>query len=99
MSQWTFLSNHAHILFLVCEEPDLRMREIAAKVDITERAVQRIIHDLVSEGYLTIEKDGRRNHYIPSLAAELRHPLEAGISIGDILAGLRNGRQKTLKNP
>ena len=94
MSNWTFLSNHAHVLFLLCQHPDLRMRDIAEKVNITERAVQRLVHDLVEEGYLTIRKEGRRNHYEPSLDASLRHPLEAGITIADILVGFRNSRSR-----
>ena len=95
MSHWTFLSNHAHVLFLLCKNPDLRMRDIAAKVNITERAVQRIVHDLVEEGFLVIHKEGRRNHYEAVLGAHLRHPLEAGITIGDVLAGMQNGERPT----
>lgn len=91
MSSWTFLSNHAHVLLLLCEDPDLRMRDIAMRVEITERAVQRIVHDLVEEGYLAVVKEGRRNHYIPNLEAHLRHPLEAGATIED-LTTLRNPR-------
>ena len=89
MSNWTFLSNHAHVLFLLCNEPSLRMRDIAEKVEITERAVQRIIHDLVEEGYLVIEKEGRRNHYEPQLMKYLRHPLETHITVGQLIAGLQ----------
>ncbi len=89
MSKWTFLSNHTHVLFLLCRDPDLRMRDIAEKVEITERAVQRIIHDLVEEGYLVVEKEGRRNHYEPQLTKHLRHPLEAHITVGHLIAGLQ----------
>ena len=88
MSGWTFFSNHAHVLLLLCEEPDLRMRDIAVRVGITERAVQRIIHDLVEEGYLQVEKEGRRNHYEANLDAHLRHPLEEGVTIRELLTGL-----------
>lgn len=94
MSTWTFFSNHAHVLLLVCREPDLRMRDIAERVDITERAVQRIVHDLVEEGYLAVSKEGRRNHYEPDLAAHLRHPLEAGVTIGELLEGLTSASKK-----
>ena len=89
MSSWTFLSNHAHVMRLVSLQPDLRMRDIAIKVDITERAVQRILHDLAEEGYLNITKCGRRNHYELRLDAHLRHPLEAGATIQNLLAGLQ----------
>ena len=91
MAHWTFLSNHSHVLFLLCKEPDLRMQDVAEKVDISERYVQRIVHDLVEAGYLVIHKEGRRNHYEPILGAPLRHPLEAGFTVGDILAALQNG--------
>ena len=90
MSQWTFLSNHGHVLFLLCRDPDLRMRDIADRVQITERAVQRIVRDLVEADYLVIKKEGRRNHYEPILGASLRHSLEAGITIGDLMAVIRN---------
>ena len=93
MSNWTFLSNHAHVLFLLCDQPDLRMRDIAEKVKITERAVQRIIHDLVEEGYLVVQKEGRRNHYEPQLKTYLRHPLESGITIGQLISGLQLGKK------
>lgn len=85
---WTFLSNHAHVLALLCNEPDLRMRDIAERVRITERAVQRIIHDLVEEGYVDVRKEGRRNHYDVNYEAHLRHPLERGVTIRQFLAGL-----------
>lgn len=88
MSGWTFLSNHAHVLLLLCQKPDLRMRDIATEVDITERAVQRIVHDLVEEGYLSIHKQGRRNRYEPNLDAHLRHPLESGVTIRQLLSSL-----------
>lgn len=89
MSSWTFFSNHAHVLLLLCDKPDLRMRDIAERVNITERAVQRIVHELEEDGYLTVTKCGRRNHYAPDLEAPLRHPLEAGVSVGQLLVGIR----------
>ncbi len=89
MSGWTFLSNHAHVLLLLAREPELRMREVAARVDITERAVQRIISELVEEGYVDVSKEGRRNVYTVDPAAGLRHPLEHGVTIGDLADLLR----------
>ena len=96
MSQWTFLSNHAHVLFLLCNHPDLRMRDIAEQVQITERAVQGIIHNLVEEGYLVITKEGRRNHYEPQLQQHLRHPLESNITIGELISGLQGKHKSTM---
>ena len=50
----------------------------------TERAVQRIVHDLVEEGYLAVRKEGRRNHYEANLDAHLRHPVERAATIRDL---------------
>lgn len=88
MAGWTFLSNHAHVLRLLYLQPDLRMRDIAARVGITERAVQRIVHDLADGEYIAIEKDGRRNTYRANLDRHLRHPLEANVTLRQFLAGI-----------
>lgn len=58
---FTLLTNHALVLVLIARARDIRMREIASHIGITERAVQRIIDDLTTHGYLAIVKDGRRN--------------------------------------
>lgn len=94
MSGWTFFSNHAHVLLLLIDEPDLRMRDLAERVAITERAVQRIVHDLIDEGYLTVHKEGRRNRYEADLDAHLRHSLESGVTIRELLRGLRSRSTK-----
>ena len=88
MSSWTFLSNHAYVMLLLSKQAGLRMRDIAGKVDITGRAVQRILHDLVEQGYVVVTKAGRRNQYELCLDTHLRHPLEAGDTIGNLLQGL-----------
>ena len=85
---WTFLTNHAHVLLALHRDPDLRQRDIATLVGITEGAVQRILNELESGGYLVIERVGRRNHYDVNTDADLRHPLDAGHTVGDLLEGL-----------
>jgi hypothetical protein len=90
---WTFLTNHAHVLVCIAEDPDVRGRDIAALVGITERAAQAIVADLVAEGYVTRTKVGRRNRYSVNSDAPLRHPLEADHTIGELLVTL--GRLKT----
>jgi predicted transcriptional regulator len=80
---WTLLSNHGHVLVCLAIDPDARMREVAVRVGITERAVQQIIRDLVDAGLVTAEKIGRRNRYTLAEAQPLRHPLEAHVRIGD----------------
>jgi len=76
MAGWTFLTNHAHVLFCIARDPEVRLRDVAALVGITERAVQRIVTDLETAGYLTVSKEGRRNRYQVNLDRPLRHPIE-----------------------
>ena len=90
MSTWTFLTNHAQVLLAIAREPTARMRDIAEQVGITERAAQRIIGDLVTEGYLERRRVGRRNEYELHEGARLRHPLARDHEIGEILDVLTN---------
>jgi len=82
---WTFLTNHAHVLVCLSTSPDLRGWEIAQRVGITERATQKIVADLVSEGYLVRERVGRRNRYTVNTNLRLRHPLERHQRVGQLL--------------
>jgi len=84
--RWTFLTNHAHVLILLSRESPMVLREVAMRIGITERAVQRIISDLEEGGFIEREKIGRSNHYRISVHLPLRHPIEAHRSIGDLLA-------------
>ena len=83
---WTFLSNHAHVLLVLAEDPEMLMRAIAARVGITERAVQRIVADLEEGGYISKEKDGRRNRYTVDQSRPLRHPIESHRSVASIIS-------------
>ncbi|TIC80451.1 MarR family transcriptional regulator [Nocardioides sp. GY 10113] len=83
--EWTFLSNHGHVLVSLARDPDVRMRDVAEMVGITERAVQQIVRDLVDQGYVHRERVGRRNRYDVVRAAHLRHALEASVELGDFL--------------
>lgn len=85
MSQWTFLTNHAHVLIHLAAAPDSRIRDIASAVGITERSVQGILHDLEEAGYVTTTKVGRRNTYSVRTDLRFRHPAEAGHRIGELL--------------
>ena len=82
---WTFLTNHARVLLCLAEEPDLRLREAAERIGITERAVQRIVTDLEDAGIMTRTRDGRRNTYTINEAAPLRHPSDTRSTVGDLL--------------
>lgn len=82
---WDFLTNHAHLLICVARDPGIRLRDMAAEVGITERAAHRILSELVAEGYVLREREGRRNRYeiVPDLP--LRHPLVQEREVGDFL--------------
>ncbi len=85
VGEWTFLTNHAHVLICVARDSSVRLRDVAQAVGITERAAQRIVADLEEAGYLQRERDGRRNRYRLNTDVPLRHPLEAQHKIGEIL--------------
>lgn len=90
---WTFLTNHAHVLLCIARNPDMRLREVAVAVGITERAAQRIVAELVEAGYLSRERNGRRNSYEVHSELPLRHPVEREHHIGELLDVLRAGAQ------
>jgi hypothetical protein len=86
--EWTFLTNHAQVLVCISEQPNIRGRDIAAAVGITERAAQSIISDLVECGYVARFREGRRNRYAVNRQGQLRHPLQANHTIGELLSAL-----------
>ena len=85
---WTFLTNHAHVLLCLAAAPGSRVRDIADRVGISERAVLRILHDLVDAGYLTRERVGRRSHYRVVEDRPMRHPIEASQPLGRLVEAL-----------
>ncbi len=90
---WTFLTNHGRSLLCIARDPDVRLRDIASTLGITERSAYGIVNDLVAAGYVVKVKEGRRNRYhirahlpLPELTREER-------AIGDVLAVLTRGRR------
>lgn len=88
---WTFLTNHAHVLLVIHRDPDLRQRDIARLVGVTEGAVQRILGELEEGGHLRRERQGRRNRYAVVYDSPLRHSLDAGRTVRDLLAAVDPG--------
>lgn len=88
---WTFLTNHAHVLVCIANDRSMRLRDVADRVGITERAAQSIVADLVAAGYLTRARVGRRNQYEINGQHPLRHPVEAHRTIGGLLDFLGDG--------
>lgn len=90
--KWGFLTNHAHVLVCVANDPGIRLRDIADAVGITERATHRIVAELVEEGYLLREREGRRNRYQVVEDLSLRHPLVEDHRVGELLQVLVGSR-------
>jgi hypothetical protein len=88
VADWTFFTNHAHALVCIARDPEIRVRDVAARVGITERAAQRIVADLVDAGYLERTRDGRRNHYRVRADRPLRHPVEQPHLVEEVLSVL-----------
>ena len=86
MVSWTFLTVHARVLLCVAHDPGMRLRDIAASLDITERSAFGIITDLVEAGYVLKEKDGRRNRYRIQAHLPLPEPTVRERTVGDVLA-------------
>jgi hypothetical protein len=86
VASWTFLTAHARVLLLVAHDPGIRLRDIAASLDITERSAFGIITDLVEAGYVVKEKDGRRNRYHVQAHLPLPEPTARERTVGEVLA-------------
>ena len=84
-SEWTFLSNYAHVLLCLAENPRARLREVADRVGITERTTMRLITQLDEAGILKRVKQGRRNEYLIDTSEHLRHPIESHCTVGQLL--------------
>ena len=83
---WTFLTNHTHVLLCIAREPGARVRDLALRVGITERAIQRILGELEEAGYVRKEREGRRNRYDVRSDLPLRHPVERHNRVAALLA-------------
>ncbi|HSO39647.1 MAG TPA: MarR family transcriptional regulator [Labilithrix sp.] len=90
---WTFLTNHAHVLLSIARDPEVRLRDLAAVIGITERAAHRIVVDLERGGYLSRQRSGRRTHYEVHPEVPLRHPVEQHRTARSLIALLRPERR------
>ena len=90
-----FVTNHAHVLQCIADDPDARLRDIASTVGITERTAAEIVKDLEQAGYLTKSRDGRRNRYEVHEALPLRHPQHRHHTVGDLIRFLEAPAPRT----
>ena len=102
MADWSFLTNHARALVFIAQNPDVRLRDLAVALDVTERTAYGIVVDLTESGYVVKEKDGRRNRY------HIQEHLPLGDSIGrertigevlDLLVEVRRRRRSRATAP
>jgi MarR family len=94
-ADFKLLTNHGQTLLLISHDPRARMRDIAARLNITERAAQRIVADLVRAGYVHRQRDGRRNRYSVRTELPLTLPIQHDIQVGSLLAALLPQRDPT----
>jgi hypothetical protein len=87
MEGWSFLTNHGRVLLCIAHDPGVRLRDIAARVGITERSAYGIVTDLATAGYVIKQKDGRRNRYQIQAHMPLPEPTSQQLAIGEVLAG------------
>jgi DNA-binding IclR family transcriptional regulator len=92
---WTFLSNYAHVLVCLADNPDARLRDVAERVGITERTAFRLIGELEEAGVLERAREGRRNHYVINTDAHLRHAIEEHCTVGNLLETILNQQAPT----
>jgi DNA-binding MarR family transcriptional regulator len=88
MAEWNLLTNHANVLLCVTEEPDIRLKDLAERIGISERAVKRIVADLERAGYISRERQGRRNHYLVHGEAAISGPMTRGMQLSALLSAL-----------
>jgi hypothetical protein len=85
VATWTFLTNHARVLLCIAHDPGVRLRDIAASLDITERGAYGIVTDLAEAGYLVKQKNGRRNRYQIQAHLPLPEPTSQERTVGEVL--------------
>ena len=83
--RWAFLTNHAQVLLCIADDPGVRLREIGARVGITERAAHRIVGELEGSGYVDRRRNGRRNNYTVNAHLPLPDPLASKQRVRDLL--------------
>jgi predicted transcriptional regulator len=83
---WTFLTNHAQVLVCIARDPGIRLRDIGERAGITERAAHRIVVELADAGYITRERNGRRNRYTVNAQFPIPDPIAPQQSMGELLA-------------
>jgi IclR-like helix-turn-helix domain-containing protein len=85
VGEWSFFTNHARVLICIARDPGIRLRDLAATIDVTERSAYGIVTDLVNAGYVVKDKDGRRNRYRVEAQLPLPESIGRERTVGDVL--------------
>ena len=99
MAEWSFLTNHARALLLIAHDPQSRLRDLAAALDITERSAYRIVADLTEAGYVLKLRDGRRNHYELQTHLPIGEPVARDRTVGEMLDLLTDPKRRPKARP
>ena len=99
MGEWTFLTSHARALLCIADDPGIRLRDLAAALDVTERTAYGVVVDLIDAGYVLKQKDGRRNRYEIQADLPLREKTSRERTIGDIIDLLGGTRRRRRHRP
>ena len=99
VAEWSFLTNHARALLFIAENPEVRLRDLATALDVTERTAYGVVADLTEAGYVVKEKDGRRNRYTIQEHLPLRDSIGPERTIGEVLDLLVEVRQRRRSRP
>lgn len=97
--QWTFFTNYGHILLALAQDPAARLRDLADRVGITERAVHRVLAELEAAAVITRQRHGRRNRYSIRIGRKLRHPIESHRTVGDLIDLVQAPTAPTPRHP
>ena len=89
---WLFLTNQGAVLLSIAGDPTIGITELARLAGVREQAAEEVLEDLVAEGYVVREPDGRGNRYEINRKAHLRHPLFEDVEIGLLVDALQAGR-------
>lgn len=95
VARWSFLTTHAQVLVCIARDPGVRLRDIGERLGITERTAHRIVTELSAAGYITRERDGRRNRYTVNTEIPMPDPIAPGQSVGELLGILGGGSEMT----
>jgi DNA-binding IclR family transcriptional regulator len=96
---WTFLTNHAQVLVCIANDPGVRLREIGERVGITERAAHRIVVELAAAGYITRQRNGRRNQYTINAHLPVHDPIAREQNVGQLLEILAARHESARHDP